>query len=175
MNSYIIRPLAQIKKKLSSKETLSPDTIDSIIGELEMIKLNIEQHIANMPENREQNNILSAAHNAVQNLTEILDSFAGMECPPERSRSLAIPCFTKGEVFLRGASELANTKSASKMTCRHMMTSQFRSERGKTRKREISRDFSRFFDSEVFRNFVDAFRGFLTRSRIRTGEMHFLI
>ncbi len=75
MNSYIIRPLAQIKKKLSSKETLSPDTIDSIIGELEMIKLNIEQHIANMPENREQNNILSAAHNAVQNLTEILDLF----------------------------------------------------------------------------------------------------
>ena len=58
MNSYIIRPLAQIKKKLSSKETLSPDTIDSIIGELEMIKLNIEQHITNMPENREQNNIL---------------------------------------------------------------------------------------------------------------------
>jgi hypothetical protein len=75
MNSYIIRPLAQIKKKLSSKETLSPDTIDSIIGELEMIKLNIEQHITNMPENREQNNILSAAHNAVQNLTEILDLF----------------------------------------------------------------------------------------------------
>lgn len=30
-----------------------------------------------------------------------------------------------------------------------------------------------FSDSEVFRNFVDAFRGFLTRSRIRTGEMHF--
>lgn len=75
MNSYIIRPLDQIKKKLSSKETLSPDTIDSIIGELEMIKLNIEQHITNMPENREQNNILSAAHNAVQNLTEILDLF----------------------------------------------------------------------------------------------------
>lgn len=40
-----------------------------------MIKLNIEQHITNMPENREQNNILSAAHNAVQNLTEILDLF----------------------------------------------------------------------------------------------------
>lgn len=75
MNSYVIRPLAQIKKKLSSKETLSPDTIDLIIGELEMIKLNIEQHITNMPENREQNNILSAAHNAVQNLTEILDLF----------------------------------------------------------------------------------------------------
>ena len=88
MNSYIIRPLAQIKKKLSSKETLSPDTIDSIIGELKMIKLNIEQHITNMPENREQNNILSVAHNAVQNLTEILDSFAGMECP----RKIAVTC-----------------------------------------------------------------------------------
>lgn len=91
MNSYIIRPLAQIKKKLSSKETLSPDTIDSIIGELKMIKLNIEQHITNMPENREQNNILSAAHNAVQNLTEILDSFAGMECPPEDRGHLQAP------------------------------------------------------------------------------------
>ncbi len=75
MNSYTIRLLAEIKKKHSSKETLSPDTIDSIIGELEMIKLNIEQHITNMPENREQNNIFSAAHNAVQNLTEILDLF----------------------------------------------------------------------------------------------------
>ena len=91
MNSYIIRPLAQIKKKLSSKETLSPDTIDSIIGELEMIKLNIEQHITNMPENREQNNILSAAHNAVQNLTEILDLFAGMECPPKDRGHLQAP------------------------------------------------------------------------------------
>ena len=31
-----------------------------------------------------------------------------------------------------------------------MMTSQFRSERGKTRKREISRDFSRFFAPAFF-------------------------
>ena len=30
------------------------------------------------------------------------------------------------------------------------MTSQFRSERGKTRKREISKDFSRFFSSLLF-------------------------
>lgn len=75
MNSYIIESLAQIKKGLNSKETLSPDAIDSIIGELEMIKLNIEQHITNMPKNREQNHILSAAQNAVQNLTELLDLF----------------------------------------------------------------------------------------------------
>ena len=179
MNSYIIRPLAQIKKKLSSKETLSPDTIDSIIGELKMIKLNIEQHITNMPENREQNNILSAAHNAVQNLTEILDSFAGMECPPEDRGHLQAPVSPREKCFfavhLRGASDLANTKSASKMTCRHMMTSQFRSERGKTRKREISRDFSRFFDPAFFRSFIDPFCPFRCCVRIRTGEMHFLI
>ena len=132
-----------------------------------------------MPENREQNNILSAAHNAVQNLTEILDSFAGMECPPEDRGHLQAPVSPREKCFfavhLRGASELANTKSASKMTCRHMMTSQFRSERGKTRKREISRDFPRFFDSNIFRIFIDAFRGFPVCSRIRTGEMHFLI
>ena len=29
----------------------------------------------------------------------------------------ASPCFTKGEVYHRAASELANTKPASKMTC----------------------------------------------------------
>ena len=63
----------------------------------------------------------------------------------------------------------------SEKNIKDMMTSQFRSGRGKTRKREISRDFSRFFDSIIFRVFIDAFRGFLTRSRIRTGEMHFLI
>ena len=34
-----------------------------------------------------------------------------------------------------------------------MMTSQFRSGRGKTRKREISRDFSRFFDPAFFSEF----------------------
>ena len=32
-----------------------------------------------------------------------------------------------------------------------------------------------FFDSEVFRNFVDAFRAFRVCRQIRTGEMHFLI
>ena len=60
----------------------------------------------------------------------------------------------------------------SEKNIKDMMTSQFRAGREKTRKREISRDFSRFFDSEVFQNFVDAFRGFLTRSRIRTAT-HF--
>ena len=41
----------------------------------------------------------------------------------------------------------------SEKNIKDMMTSQFRSERGKTRKREISRDFSRFFDPEFFSEF----------------------
>ena len=75
MNTYIIKSLAQIKKGLDSKENLSAETIDSMIGELEMIKMNIEQHITNMSKNKEYHNILSAARNAVQNLAEILDLF----------------------------------------------------------------------------------------------------
>ena len=102
-----------------------------------------------------------------------ISSFASMALHPGRYRSLAIPCFTKGEVCHRAASELANTDSASELTCRHMMTSQFRSERGKTRKREISRDFSRFFDPEFFRSFIDPFCPFRCCVRTRTHEKGF--
>ena len=55
-----------------------------------------------------------------------------------------------------------------------MMTSQFRSGRGKTRKREISRDFSRFFDPEFFRSFIDPFCPFRCCVRTRTHEKGFL-
>ena len=51
-----------------------------------------------------------------------------------------------------------------------MMMRQFRCSIEKTRKAEISRDFSAFFDSEVFRNFVDAFRAFRVCRQIRTSE-----
>lgn len=102
-----------------------------------------------------------------------ISSFASMALHPGRYRSLAIPCFTKGEVCHRAASELANTDSASELTCRHMMTSQFRSERGRTRKREISRDFSRFFDPEFFRSFIDPFCPFRCCVRTRTHEKGF--
>ena len=54
-----------------------------------------------------------------------------------------------------------------------VMTSQFRSERGKTRKREISRDFSRFFDPEFFRSFIDPFCPFRCCVRTRTHEKGF--
>ena len=73
MNTYLAKPLAQIKKELASKEVLSPDSIDSFIGELEMMKMNIEQHIQNMPQSQEHHQIKSAAKSAVQNIAEILD------------------------------------------------------------------------------------------------------
>ena len=50
---------------------------------------------------------------------------------PEDRGHLQAPCVTKGEVYHRAASKLDNTKSASELTCKHMMTSQFRSERRK--------------------------------------------
>ena len=56
-----------------------------------------------------------------------------------------------------------------------MMTSQFRSGRGQTAgKREISRDFSRFFDPEFLRNFIDPFCPFRCCVRTRTHEKGFL-
>ena len=88
-------------------------------------------------------------------------------------RKIAVTCnplLHQGRVCHRGASKLANTKSAAELACRHMMTSQFRSERGKTRKREISRDFSRFFDPAFFRSFIDPFRPFRCCVRTRTHE-----
>ena len=96
-----------------------------------------------------------------------------MTLHPGRQRSGATPIIAKGEVYLHGASELANINSASKLTCKHMMTSQFRSGRGKTRKREISRDFSRFFDPGFFRSFIDPFCHFRCCVRTRTCEKGF--
>ena len=51
-----------------------------------------------------------------------------------------------------------------------MMSGQKRCSHENKRKTEISRDFSVFFDSEVFWNFVDAFRGFSVCGWIRTHE-----
>ena len=62
----------------------------------------------------------------------------------------------------------------SEKNIKDMMTSQFRSGRGKTRKREISRDFSRFFDPEFLRNFIDPFCPFRCCVRTRTHEKGFL-
>lgn len=73
MNSYIMNTLKQIKQKLAANETLSYNDIDSITGELEMMKMEIEQHIDNMPQFQEHQNSYQAAKNAVRCLSEILD------------------------------------------------------------------------------------------------------
>lgn len=73
MNTYIMNALKRIKTILLSDEQLSFESIDPTVGELEMMKMEIEQHITNMPQNEEQKNIRCSAENAVQKLSEILD------------------------------------------------------------------------------------------------------
>ena len=54
-----------------------------------------------------------------------------------------------------------------------MLCGQNRSARENKRKREISRDFSRFFDPEFFRSFIDPFCPFRCCVRTRTHEKGF--
>ena len=72
MNTYIMAAVEQIKKEFALNETISFETVDSITGKLEMVKMEIEQHIANMPQNAEYRELRCAAQNTVQNLSEIL-------------------------------------------------------------------------------------------------------
>ena len=73
MNTYIMDALKRLKSSFYSDELVFSDSIDSIIGEIEMMKMEIEQHIANMLPTEEDKNIRDAAKNAVQKLSEILD------------------------------------------------------------------------------------------------------
>ena len=73
MNTYIMNELKRIKMILLSNEQPSFEAIDSAIGELEMMKMEIEQHITNMPQEEEYKNIHCSAGNTVQKLSEILD------------------------------------------------------------------------------------------------------
>ena len=72
MNDSIMNPLQQIQKKLTSGETVSSETADSMIGELEMIQTEIQQHMTNMPSSNEYRELRRAAQHAVSNLSEIL-------------------------------------------------------------------------------------------------------
>ena len=73
MNTYIMNELKRIKMMLLSNEQTSLEAIDSAIGELEMMKMEIEQHITNMPQKDEYKNIRCSAENTVQKLSGILD------------------------------------------------------------------------------------------------------
>ena len=72
MNTYIMHSLKRIKTILLSAEQIPFEVIDSITGELEMMKMEIEQHMTNMPLNEEYKNTCCAAEHAVQKLSEIL-------------------------------------------------------------------------------------------------------
>ena len=73
MNTYIMDSLGKIKSSLSSNEAPTPEFVDPIIGELEMIKMEIEQHIKNMPQGERHKSIRCDAVNAVQKTSKILD------------------------------------------------------------------------------------------------------
>ena len=73
MNTYITDALSRFKSILSSDEELSCEIIDSITSEMEMMKMEIEQHITNMPQDEKHQHIRCAAQNTVHKLSEILD------------------------------------------------------------------------------------------------------
>ena len=73
MNTYIMDELSRFKSILSAEEVLSFESVDSIMGEFERMKMEIEQHITNMPQDEKHQNIRRSAQNAVQKLSEILD------------------------------------------------------------------------------------------------------
>lgn len=73
MNTYIADSLKRIKTILVSYEQPSFESIDSTVGELEMMKLEIEQHITNMPQKEEYKNVRCSAEDTVQKLSEILE------------------------------------------------------------------------------------------------------
>ena len=73
MNTYIMDELSRFKSILSAEEVLSFESVDSIMGEFERMKMEIEQHITNMPQDEKHQNIRRSAQNTVQKLSEILD------------------------------------------------------------------------------------------------------
>lgn len=80
MNTYIMDALKQIRSILLSDEVLSIESIDSITGEFEMMKMEIEQHITNMSQNEEYKNMRCTAKNAVQKLSEVLGVLEDLHC-----------------------------------------------------------------------------------------------
>lgn len=71
-NTYIMDACKRYKGVLFSDDSISPDCIDDITGKFLMIKMEIEQHIANVPTFGDYKSTLDAAQNAVQPISEIL-------------------------------------------------------------------------------------------------------
>ncbi len=79
MNTCIMNSLENIRTALGDVESLSSARINEMIGELEMIKMEIEQHIGNMPHTQAYRSSRDSGEGAVRNLAKILDLFEEIE------------------------------------------------------------------------------------------------
>lgn len=70
--------LKKIKKTLTSCNGIPYEKIGPIMGVLEMMKMEIEQHISNMNQTDVNNELRSSAKNTVEKLTEIWDIIEGL-------------------------------------------------------------------------------------------------
>ncbi len=73
MNDYIMDACKRCKGILMANDPPSLESIDDITGIFEMMKLEIEQHIANMPTSEACKSTRDAAQNAVRNISAILE------------------------------------------------------------------------------------------------------
>ena len=78
MNDYIMTKLNDIHRMLAAPDHDS--AIEQMENELEMIKMEIEQHIQNMPKTAAYRSLLASAEDAVEKLTEILAIWEELPC-----------------------------------------------------------------------------------------------
>ena len=72
MNDSIQKQLIAIKNALHTNVFPTLETLDALLGELEMIRMEIEQHLLAMPQDAAWREVRSAAEQAVQRLADIL-------------------------------------------------------------------------------------------------------
>ncbi len=80
MNTYIMTALNQIKQTLVSDTDMTRDTIEMFLNEIEMIRLEIEQHISNMPQSPNYVNLRKTAETTIQALQEIFELLEEFSC-----------------------------------------------------------------------------------------------
>lgn len=73
MNTYMIKECKRCKSILTSQDPLSSELIDHMTGAFEMMKMEIEQHITNMPASGDEKSMRDAAQNAIRKILAILD------------------------------------------------------------------------------------------------------
>ena len=90
MNDSIQKQLIAIKNALHTDVFPTLEELDALFGELEMIKMEIEQHLSSMPQDSAWNATRTAAEQAVQQLSEILLAMEELEGASPESRNLTV-------------------------------------------------------------------------------------